>query len=146
MIQRITLILLIATTNCFAQFYKTYEWDEKPELHEITASEQKESSVGILKKHIVEYKNSLFEQELISFETIHKITRVNDEKGLSRHNTVYIPMYGVKNVIDIKARTINSKGEVVLLNKDNIKEINNVKEYGDFKIFAMEGGEKNSVI
>jgi hypothetical protein len=146
MIQRITLILLFATTNCFAQFYKTYDWNEKPELHEITASEQKESSVGILKKHIVEYKNSLFEQELISFETIHKITRVNDEKGLSMHNTVYIPMYGVKNVIDIKARTINSKGEVVLLNKDNIKEINNVKEYGDFKIFAIEGGEKNSEI
>jgi hypothetical protein len=99
-----------------------------------------------LEKHIVEYKNSLFAQELISFETTHKITRVNDEKGIGRHNTVYIPMYGVKKVVDIKARTINSNGEITLLNKDNIKEINNVEEYGDFKIFAIEGGEKNSEI
>lgn len=146
MIQRISLILLIATTNCFAQFYKTYDWSDSPKLHELTTKEAKASSIGILEKHIVEYNNSTFAQELISYETTHKITRVNDDKGINRHNTVYIPMYGVKNVIDIKARTINSKGEIMLLNKDNIKEINNVEEYGDFKIFAIEGGEKNSEI
>jgi hypothetical protein len=30
-------------------------------------------------------------------------------------------MYGVKQVLDIKARTINSEGKITLLNKDNIK-------------------------
>ena len=147
MIKRLIFILLIATTtNSFAQYFKTYDWNNNPKLHELSSKEQKESSIGILEKYIVEYKNSLFAQELISFETTHTITRVNDEKGIGRHNTVYIPMYGVKKVVDIKARTINSKGEITLLNKDNIKEINNVEDYGDFKIFAIEGGEKNSEI
>ena len=35
---------------------------------------------------------------------------------------------------------------MTLLNQDNIKEVKNVEEYGDFKIFAIEGVEKNSEI
>ena len=146
MIKRLTIILLIATTSSFAQHYKTYDWKENPKLHELSSAELKESSIGILEKYIVEYKKGMFSQDLISYETTHSITRVNNEKGISKHNTVYIPMYEVKNVIDIKARTINSDGKITLLNKDNIKEINNVEEYGDFKIFAIEGVEQNSEI
>ena len=146
MIKRILFVLLIATTNSFAQHYKTYDWDKNPKLHELSSSELKEASVGILEKYIVEYSKSIFTQDLNSYETTHSITRVNNEKGISKHNTVYIPMYEVKKVIDIKARTINSEGKVTLLNKDNIKEVNNVEEYGDFKIFAIEGVEKNSEV
>ena len=146
MIKRILFVLLIATTNSFAQHYKTYDWDKNPKLHELSSAELKEASVGILEKYIVEYSKSIFTQDLNSYETTHSITRVNNEKGISKHNTVYIPMYEVKKVIDIKARTINSEGKVTLLNKDNIKEVNNVEEYGDFKIFAIEGVEKNSEV
>jgi hypothetical protein len=146
MIKRIIFILLIATTNSFAQHYKTYDWKENPKLHDLTSAELKLASVGILEKNIVEYEQSIFSQNLNSYETTHTITRVNNEKGISRHNTVYIPMRNVKNVIDIKARTINADGKIMLLNRDNIKEVNNVEEYGDFKIFAIEGVEKNSEI
>ena len=138
-------VLLIATTNCFSQHYKTYNWTEKPQLHKLSSEESKASSVGILKKHIVEYISSIVSDPKC-YETEHTITRVNDEKGIGTNNTVYIPMNGVKEVIDIKARTINSKGQVTLLNQDNIKEMKNVEEYGDFKIFAIEGVEKNSEI
>ncbi len=146
MIKRLVFILLIASTNCFAQHYKTYDWNENPKLHDLNEKDLKESSIGILEKHIVEYKKGTFSQNLTSFETTHTITRVNNDKGIGRHNTVYIPMYEVKKVIDIKARTINAEGKVTLLNKDNIKEVNNVEAYGDFKIFAIEGVEKNSEI
>ena len=146
MIKKLTFILFIASTNCFEQNYKAYDWNENPQLHALSEKDLKESSIGIFEKHIVEYKKGIFSQNLISFETTHTITRVNNEKGISRHNTVYIPMYEVKQVIDIKARTINSAGKVTLLNKDNIKEVNNVEEYGNFKIFAIEGVEKNSEI
>lgn len=138
-------VLLIATTNCFSQHYKTYNWTEKPQLHKLSSDESKASSVGILKKHIVEYISSIVSDPK-RYETEHTITRVNDEKGIGTNNTVYIPMNGVKEVIDIKARTINSKGQVTFLNQDNIKEMKNVQEYGDFKIFAIEGVEKNSEI
>ncbi len=145
MTKNLVIILLIATTNCFSQHYKTYNWTEKPQLHMLTSDELKESTIGILKKHIVEYTSSILSDPK-RYETEHTITRVNDDKGIGRNNTVYIPMNGVKTVVDIKARTINSKGKVTLLNKDNIKEMKNVEEYGDFKIFAIEGVEKNSEI
>ncbi|MEJ2112517.1 MAG: DUF3857 domain-containing protein [Flavobacteriaceae bacterium] len=146
MIKRTLFVLLLISTNCFSQYYKSYDWNEKPQLHSITPEEENEHSIGILKKNIVEYTSSEFGTEMKLYETFHNITRVNDEKGIGQHNTVYIPMYEVMNVIDIKARTINSKGKITLLDKNNIKEINNVEEYGDFKIFAIEGVEKNSEI
>jgi hypothetical protein len=147
MIKKIAFILLlVSTTSSFAQYYKSYDWEKEPKLHEISAEEEKESSIGILKKHIVEYTSNALSQIPRRFETEHTISRVNDDQGIAQHNTVYIPMYDVKNVVDIKARTINSKGKITLLNQDNIKEVKNVDEYGDFKIFAIEGVEKNSEI
>lgn len=146
MIKNTLFVLLFVSTNCFSQYYKSYDWSEKPKMHSITTQEEKEHSIGILKKSIVEYTSSDQASDLIQYETTHTITRVNDEKGIGQHNRVYIPMHDVKNLIDVKARTINLNGKVTLLNKDNIKEINNVEEYGDFKIFAIEGVEKNSEI
>ena len=146
MIKKTLFVLLLVSTNCFAQYYKTYDWSAKPKMHSISSEEEKEHSIGILKKYIVEYTSDELTSDLKQYETTHTITRVNDEKGIGQHNRVYIPMYGVKSLIDVKARTINSKGKVTLLNKDNIKEVNNVEEYGDFKIFAIEGVEKNSEI
>jgi hypothetical protein len=140
------ILLLLASTNCFSQYYKIYDWSEKPIMHSITSEEEKEHSIGILTKNIVEYASAALTSDLKQYETSHTITRVNDEKGIGQHNRVYIPMYNVKTLIDVKARTINSKGKVTLLNKDNIKEVKNVEEYGDFKIFAIEGVEKNSEV
>jgi hypothetical protein len=139
------ILVFITTSSSFAQFYKTYDWTEKPEHHALSADELKASSIGVLKKNVVEYYSSSNSEPQV-FETFHTITKVNDEKGIGQHNTVYIPMYNVKNVVDIKARTISSSGKITLLNKDNIKEVNNVDEYGDFKIFAIEGAEKGSEI
>ena len=142
----ILIFLFFISASCFAQYYQTYDWVATPEHHELSASELKASSIGIKNTYIVEYAKSTFGQDLRVFETKHTITRVNDDVGIGRHNTVYIPMYKVLNVVDIKARTIAADGKVTMLNKDNIKEMKNVEEYGDFKIFAIEGAEKNSEI
>jgi len=115
-------------------------------LHDITEAGAKASSVGVFEKHIVEYFDSMITKQLYSLETTHTISRVNNDKGINKHNTVYIPMRDVKKVLDIKARTINSEGKITLLDNNNIKEIKNVQEYGDFKIFAIEGVEKGSEI
>jgi len=147
MIKKIVFIaLLITTTTGFSQHYKTYNWEKKPKLHKLTEDDKKESSVAILKKVIVEYYSEDNSTEPKLYETKHTIVHVNDDKGIAQHNTVYIPMYDVKRLVDVKARTISPKGKVVLLNQDNIKEVSNVEEYGDFKIFAIEGAEFNSEI
>lgn len=140
------LLLLVVSTHSFAQFHTTYNWVETPKLHPLSAEDANVSSVGILKKHIVEYVYNTETPDPIRYETEHTIVRVNDDKGIARHNTVYIPMYEVNNVVKIKARTINAQGKVTILNQDNIKEVKNVEDYGDFKIFAIEGVEKGSEI
>lgn len=147
MIKKIALIaLLITTTSSFAQHWTTYDWEKKPKLHKLSEDEKEASSVAILKKIIVEYHSEDNAPEPKLYETKHTIIRVNDDNGIAQHNTVYIPMYDVKRLIDVKARTISPSGKVVLLNKDNIKEVSNVEEYGDFKIFAIEGAESQSEI
>lgn len=140
------ILLCLCSTQAFSQFYKSYDWEKAPKLHKLTDAEANESSIAILEKYIVEYVAPEFGNRVQKFETNHSIVRVHDEKGIKTHNTVYISMYDVKSIVDIKARTINPDGKITLLNKDNIKEVKNVEEYGDFKIFAIEGAEKDSEI
>ncbi|XLS27586.1 DUF3857 domain-containing protein [Flavobacteriaceae bacterium M23B6Z8] len=128
----------------FSQYYKGYDWNSNPKISQLNAEEAKESSVGIIEKQIVEFLPSGSNGK--QFETTHTIVKVNDEKGIQQHNKVYISMYGVKELKDIKARTIGLDGKVRLLDAKNIKEIQNVEEYGDFKIFAIEGVEKGADI
>ncbi|WP_420574078.1 hypothetical protein [Kordia sp.] len=142
----IVILLCLCSSQAFSQYYKEYDWAKKPELHKLSEKEANESSVGILEKYILEYKIPVFGNKIKKFETTHTIARVHDEKGIKTHNTVYISMYDVIEIVDIKARTITPDGKVTLLNKDNIKEVKNVEEYGDFKIFAIEGAEKDSEI
>jgi len=146
MIRNSFIIFLIATSSCFAQFHKTYDWESQPKLHQLSEEEMTESSVGILEKYIVDFMPTQIGGFLKLYETKHTIAKVNDDRGVSRHNTVYIPMYEVKRVVNIKARTISPDGKVTVLDQDNIKDVSNVEEYGDFKIFAIEGAEKNSEI
>ena len=144
--KRLVVLLLLIGSFTYAQEFKNYDWQPKPKIHKLTDTEKDNSSIGILKRHIVEYYIPADSEEPKIYETEHTITRVIDDKGIAQNNTVYVPMYGVNEVIDIKARAISSTGKITLLNKENIKEVKNVEEYGDFKIFALEGVEKNSEI
>lgn len=139
------LITLIGTT-IYAQYYSEYDWEESPKLHELSDEDLQVPAIGVFKKTIIEFKNSEIVQDINIFETTHKITRLNNDAGIGRHNRIYIPMYNVKNIIELKARTISSTGEITDLDTNNIKEIENVEEYGDFKIFAIEGAEIGSEI
>ena len=47
--------MLLVGSYSFAQEYKAYDWKENPKIHELSASEKDNSSIGILKRHIVEY-------------------------------------------------------------------------------------------
>jgi hypothetical protein len=142
----ISIIVILISTQSFSQYYKTYDWETTPKLHELTIDESNESSIAILKKSIVEFNQSKITNNISVFETTHNIIRVNDDKGISRHNQVYIPMYRVKKIKGIKARTITKDGKITNLDENNIKKIENVEEYGDFQIFAIEGAENGSEI
>ncbi|MCF6279984.1 MAG: DUF3857 domain-containing protein [Flavobacteriaceae bacterium] len=137
---------LFTTTISFSQYYKTYNWEENPKLHELTENENSKSSIAILKKNIVEFKQSAITNNISVYETTHSIIRVNDDTGIAKHNQIYISMYNVKKIKGIKARTISKEGKVTNLDENNIKQIENVEEYGDFQIFAIEGAKIGSEI
>ena len=42
MIKKTLFVLLLVSTNCFAQYYKTYDWRAKPKMHSISSEEEKE--------------------------------------------------------------------------------------------------------
>ena len=143
---------LVILLSCFsfalawAQAYINYDWEKNPTISQLTESEKKESVIGIKETIIVEYKSSFLSNNIRVYETHHTIIRANDEVGISKNNKVYIPLSQIKNVLSIKARSINPKGIIQNFDKKNIKEIQNVEEYGAFKIFAIEGVEMGSDI
>ncbi|MCK5815464.1 MAG: DUF3857 domain-containing protein [Flavobacteriaceae bacterium] len=144
---KIILIIAIFTSSIsFSQYYTTYDWEANPTIHTINDSDNMESSLAILKRKIIEFRRSETNNNISIFETTHDIIRLNDETGILRHNQVYIPMFGVKKLQEIKARTISKDGTVTNLDEKNIKKIENVEEYGDFQIFAIEGAEIDSEI
>jgi hypothetical protein len=144
MIKKLLFLLVFLTSlNLTAQLYKSHNWKKVPVFHNLDEENKKLSSIAIKEKHLIQYHKPLI-GELALYDTKHSIIRVNTEKGIQKHNRVYIPMYGVVKVIDIKARVIHKDGKIINLNKNNIKELDNVKGYGGFKIFALEGVEKNT--
>ena len=142
----IIITLLLIPSTVFSQYYKTYDWETNPKIHLLNTQENEESSIGILKRKIVEYYQSQVTNKISVFETTHTIVRVNDDLGIQRHNQVYIPMRSGARLKGIKARTISADGSITNLDENNIKQIENVEAYGDFQIFAIEGVQIGSEI
>ena len=138
------IFFLLLNISAKAQLYKKHDWKQNQVFFQLTEEEKKLPSIAIKEKYLIQYYQTIISQEIRLFETNHNIIRVNSEKGIKKHNRVYIPMYNVKKVISIKARVTQKNGKIKILNKNNIKELKNVKNYGDFKIFALEGVTKDS--
>ena len=145
---RILVTLLFFSFLVFtqAQTHTSYDWERNPTISQLTESEKKESAIGIKKTVFVEYVSSFLSNSILVYETYHTIIRANDEVGIRKNNKVYIQLNQIKTILSIKARAINPKGEIQNFDQKNIKEIQNVKKYGAFKIFAIEGVEMGSDI
>lgn len=122
-----------------------YSWEEKPVRHTLNAAEELENTVLIKDARILEYAyNDAGQLEMLS--VTHKIIRVNNDAAVNDNNKVYISMYGVIDVVQLQVRSINKAGKITELNKDNIKEVDNVEKNPGYKIFAIEGVEVGSEI
>ncbi|MCH8905009.1 MAG: DUF3857 domain-containing protein, partial [Bacteroidetes bacterium] len=128
-----------------AQDYNLSEfiWEENPVREILEPGLLKEHFIILHEKRILEYAFDQ-EDELSLFETYHKKVRVNDDGAIQRFNKVYISLSDVVDIIDIKARTITKEGKIIEVDKASIKELVNLGDYGDYKIFAIEGLEKES--
>jgi len=142
----LTTMLLTIVTLAVAQDlkFKTYDWETNPVVHSLTPEEEKEAAVIVKDTRIIEY--ALGEDtRLFMTKTLHKIIRVNTDKAMEEYNKVYVPVNNQK-IVSLKARSISKSGKVVEMDNSSMKELKNVAEYGNFKIFAIEGLEKGGEV
>lgn len=132
----LTGLLLTLGTAGFSQGFEKETWDAAPRLHEVPAALANESAFFILDKRRVEYSDD--KEELVLYKTLHRIVRINDDRGIESFNRVYLPVSSTAELADFRARTILPDGKVIEIGKDQIKDYKD--EDGDeYKIFAMEG-------
>jgi hypothetical protein len=115
-------------------------WEPKPAVHALDKKYEKESAVILLDKVRMEYADGP-KNKVELYRTMHRIIRVNDDKGIESFNRIYLGVSDNSDIIDIKGRTILPNGKVIEIDKQNIKDLK--EENGNqYKIFAMEGLEK----
>src|SRR5688572_29867492 len=97
--------------------YKKYDWQEEPKLHALSDAEQKEGTVVLKDKRMVEYTYDA-EGNLIMYYTRHVIIRLNNDKSIEENNKVYLASRDVVEYMDLKARSVNKAGKVKMVEKE----------------------------
>lgn len=120
-----------------AQLYSTYDWEASPQVAVVTKEESEHPAVILA--HMQFSELLLSNGSANSYITEHKIIHLNTQAGVEKFNKVYIPLRASSQVVSIKVRSIDPSGKITNLRKENLKELNNVEGYGNFKIFAVEG-------
>lgn len=137
--------LLLYSLIAVSQEHKKYDWNPQPTFIKQNEKDQLKDYYSIFEKHIVDYRRKQFLTGIsYMYTTIHKLYQINNEKGLERNNTIYISMSGSISLASIKARVIKPNGIIKNFDKSNIKEVDNIKDKGNYKIFAIEGLEVNN--
>ena len=140
------IILFTYTINSYSQYYKDYKWEKEPNIVDIAEDNINDSSVGIFEKTIVEFISGKFSNTIIKYETHHYQIKVLNDKGISRHSNIIIPMNEVINLIDIKVRIINENGELSEFDSKTIHELDDFESSSNFKNFHLAGVKNNSTI
>ena len=121
-----------------------YEWEAERPRYKLTAAEQAMSEL-VLKNHI-QYDYVLENEQFLMYATVHKITFVNNNEAVQKHNRIFISMYNTVELVDVKARSISKSGKVVLFDKSNLKELKDEEGGAGYRIFAIEGIEIGSEV
>ena len=140
------IILFTYTINSYSQYYKDYNWEKEPNIVDIAVDNINDSSVGIFEKTIVEFISGKFSNTIIKYETHHYQIKVLNDKDISRHSNIIIPMNEVINLVDIKVRIVNENGELSEFDSKTISELDDFESSANFKTFHLAGVKNNSTI
>jgi hypothetical protein len=117
--------------------YKGYDWEKDPKLHATASSDLLYPAVVINDYRTLELK--ITSSEGSSYLTEHKIVHVNSNAGVEKFNKVAIPIAGNQQLLSLKVRCVSPDGRITNFQKENLKELQNVNGYANYKIFAVEG-------
>ena len=140
------IILFTYTISSYSQYYEDYSWEEEANTVDIEETHMNESSVRVFEKTIVEFISGKFSNTILKYETHHYQTKVLNDKGVSKHSNIIIPMNEVINLIDIKVRIIDENGELSEFDNNTISELDDFENSANFKNFHLAGVKTNSTI
>ena len=140
---RITLFIftLLSAFSAYSQrpTAKQYDWEKQRSRMSITPQEQNHPEY-ILKLYRG-YQYISENEDLIVYQTDHRITRVTTTNAIERHNRIYVSMRNVVDIVTLKARSINKAGRVTNFDEKNLKEVKDEETDNTYRIFAIEGVE-----
>ena len=138
-------VVLLLPFSSPAQTYEKYSWEQEPNPAKLSPEDAKLSELTLFRhtqhEYVYEDKSSP-----VVYYTRHEITRVNNDQAVSSNNRIYIPMYRVLELTEVKARTINAGNRVMEIDKADIKEVEDKEAGAGYKIFAIDGAEVGSLI
>lgn len=134
----IFLLFPLSYTQDSLYLYKNYSWGNDPQKFDLTTEETQAESIITKEVRRLEYLYNAT-GKLDCYRIIHRRVKLLTEKSIDLYNKVYIPLGGVEEIINIKARSIAPDGSVKELSKNNIKEVDDPDNKENYKIFAIEG-------
>lgn len=147
----ITTLLIIFAALLKAQIpvnieTKKYTYQDSTGLNKVDPRDTVFSAIFIIDKTVNELYHTdkylgetLPSEHSFMFKTYHRRIKLNNDEAVERFNTMYIPVGHPKELLDLKARSINPDGSITNFNNDNIKFVENYEESGPMKILALEG-------
>lgn len=141
----IFLLLLFPIFLCAQSKYSEYNWNTLPVTNNADTIKAVDGAVILLERRITEVyinKQQNFEENFV----YHKKIRVETHQAIDQFNKIYIPLNNVIDIIDVAARFIAPDGKETIISKNNIKQIENLENKGDFKTFVVEGAETGGQI
>ncbi len=143
----ITLCLLASVLHLTAQDASLlkYNWEKTPVLHTLSETDQKIPELVLKDKMSIEFAYN-DKGELEAYKLHHVIIRVNSDDAINNNNKIYLPYYNTSEMVKQKVRVINSKGKVINLDDDDIKDSTDEETESVLRYFALEGVDLGSEI
>jgi len=137
-----TAIAIVFSIIVYAQNteFDTYNWNKLPANNTSDTIKTTDGAAILLEKRIQEVyanKGGVFEEIYV----FHRRIKVETTNAVNSFNRIYVPLDDVIDLINLKARFVSKNGKVTELPKESIKEVENLEDKGNYKVFAIEGGE-----
>lgn len=139
MMFRFLCALLLVSCVAQGQAVKPYAWQSDRGLTEMSATEAQLPEYIAL--HHMQFDYALENDQFLMYATLHRVVRLNNNEAVQRNNRIVIPMRGVLELVDLKARALTKDGKVVSFDKANLKELKDEGAGNAVRVFAMEGVE-----
>lgn len=141
-----TLVTILTSSLFFAQEYsfKNYDWNEKETA--ITIPEQYKNEKEVILERNTKIEFVVIDKSAKQFHLLHEKIYINSDDAIERNNKIYIPFSLNESVLVNKARVILKNGNIIHLDKKDIKEDVDQEKGMKYNYFAVNGLEKGAVI